>query len=187
MKTHIIAIFLVLIHSMINSAWSADVNEESLKKKEACITQTKQRTAALVAQDWTKLDVLAERYVKTCKNVFDEQDYSTAYEHIAIASANVGNYERALAASNSCTDIYYSNSGCHLQQVVALTQLGRLSEARTSLEKVEKLIIHLAELTKRDLRYADSAIEKELYESRLYKYDAEFSHASAIRNRYFAQ
>jgi len=180
-------IFFFLAHAVISIAWSADATEESLAQKKTCIAQINQRTAALVSQDWSELERLAERYAKTCKNVFDEEDYSSAYEQIAIANVKLSNAKKALAASDSCIGISYSNSGCHLQKIEALIQLKRLADARSSLDKAERLIKHLMELNERDQRDARTALDKELFESRLNNLSAQQSHASAIRNRYFSQ
>ena len=133
------------------------------------------------------MERLAERYAKTCKNVFDEEDYSSAYAEIAIANVNLSNAKKALVASDSCIGISYSNSVCHLQKIEALIQLKRLADARSSLDKAERLIKHLMELNERDQRDARTALDKELFESRLNNLSAQQSRASAIRNRYFSQ
>lgn len=187
MIVHRPLIFFLLAHAMISTAWSADSSEESAAQKKTCIAQINQRTAALVSQDWSELERLAERYAKTCKNVFDQEDYSSAYEQIAIANVKLSNAKKALAASDSCIGISYSNSGCHLQKIEALVQLKRLTDARASLDKAERLIKHLMELNERDLRDARTALDKELFEARLNNLNAQQSHASAIRNRYFSQ
>jgi tetratricopeptide (TPR) repeat protein len=175
---------LPLAHPMISIAWSAD---DSLLRKEMCIAQIKQRTAALVAQDWSALERLAERYAKICKNVFGEEDHSSAYEQMAIANVRLNNAKKALSASDSCINISYSNSGCHLQKIEALIMLKRLPDARATLDKAERLIRHLIDLNERDLRDARTALNKELFESRLNNLGAQQSHASALRNRYFSQ
>lgn len=180
-------LIFIFLCAMISTAWSADADEESLAKKKACIAQINQRTAALVSQDWSELERLAERYAKTCKNIFDEEDYSSAYEQIAIANVWLNNAKKALAASDSCIGISYSNSGCHLQKIEALIQLKRLADARASLDKAEKLIKHLMGLNERDLRDARTELDKELFGSRLNNLIAQQSHALAIRNRYFSQ
>ena len=176
-------------HVLIPLAWSADAEEGSRAKQKACISQINQRTAALVSEDWSELERLAERYVKTCKNAFDDDDYdsSSAYEQIAIANVKLNNIIKALAASESCISTFYSNSGCHLQRIEALIRLKRLTEARASLDKTEKLIKHLIELADRDIRDARSELEKELFLSRLSNLNAQQSDALAIRTRYFSQ
>lgn len=180
-------LFFALAHAMISIAWSADYPEKSLPQEKMCIAQLEQRTAALVAQDWSELERLAERYAKTCKNVFGEEDYSSAYENMAIANVHLNNAKKALSASDSCINISYSNSGCHLLKIEALIRLKRLPDARTTLDKAERLIKHLIDLNERDLRNARTALDKELFEARLSNLSAQQSRASAIRNRYFSQ
>ena len=180
-------IFLLLSQAVMSFAWSAADSKESILLKQRCIEQITQRTAALVAQDWSELERLAERYVKTCKDVFDNQDYSEAYEQIAIANVRMSNAKKALAASDTCINITYSNSGCHLQKVEALLALTRRPEASTTLEGAERLVSHLISLTERDIRDARTPLDKELFESRLNNLNSQKEHAAALRNRHFSR
>ncbi len=88
-----------------------------------CIAQINQRTAASVAQDWSGLERAAERYAKACKNVFNEEDYSSAYEQMALDNGRLNYARKALAASDLCINVSCSTSGCHLWKIDARIML----------------------------------------------------------------
>lgn len=134
--------------------------------KNQCITQFKERTAALVARDWPQLERLAKRYLQDCKGAFGSEDYSIAYEHIAIANMRLNNPTAALAASAECIDTFYGNAGCHVEKVEALIYLERLAEAHTEFKIAERLVTHLIEVNERALREAYEPSEKRLYSSK---------------------
>ncbi len=180
-------VVLALSCAVMSVAWSAAESKDATLQKQRCIEQINQRTAALVAEDWSVLERLAQQYAKTCKSVFDNDDHSKAYEHIAIANVRMNNGKKALAASDRCINIAFSNSGCHLQKVEALIQLKRHSEAKALLERTEKLVQHRISITERDLRDARAPLEKELLEARLKELAAQQEHAVAVKKRYFSQ
>lgn len=187
MRTWKALIFFILVQTLLPIACYAAEPTESISLKRRCIDQINQRSAALVAEDWSALERLAEFYAKSCKDVFDNQDYSTAYEHVAIANVKMNNAKKALAASDMCINITYSNSGCHLQRVEALLKLARRPDAGAALEKAERLISHLISLTERDIKDAPTPLDKEVVESHLNNLNAQKRHAAALRNRYFSQ
>ena len=67
-----------------------------------------QESAALAAKDWGKLEQFAYSRIRTCKHVLSDEDYSSAYESIAIVNYEFGNYEKVLAACNKGINIFYS-------------------------------------------------------------------------------
>jgi hypothetical protein len=179
--------YFVLTNAVISMAWSADASEKSLAQQKRCINQINQRTAALVAQDWSELERLSEHFIKTCENAFDAEVASSAYEQIALSNVTLRNPTKALEASNLCIRLSYSNSGCHLQKTEALIQLGRIADAKSSLDKTERLVQHQLEQSVRDLRDARTALDRELLEARLANLNAQQAHASALRDHLFSR
>lgn len=179
--------YFLLTNAVISMVWSADASEKSLAQQKKCIDQINQRTAALVAQDWSELERLSEHFIKTCENTFDAEVTSSAYEQIALSNVMLRNPKKALAASTSCIRISYSNSGCHLQKTEALIQLRRIADAKSSLDKAERLVKHQLELHVRDLRDARTALDRELLEAKIANLNAQQAHASAIQDHLFSQ
>ena len=168
-------------------ASSADGSKAANTRKDACIAGINERTAALVAQDWQSLERFSEKYIRTCKGVFDAEDFSGAYEGIADANIAMGNPKKAIAAADACIATFYANTGCQVQRAVALIDLKRLPEARSALDRAEKLIAHRTEIVKRELKTAGRGQEKELVEANIYKLEALQSHATALRGKYFPE
>lgn len=177
----IIALGIVLA----GTALAADPAKGAAAREAACIAGINERTAALVAEDWQNLARISDNYLKTCKGVFDAEDFSGAYENMAGANIGLGNPKKALSAADSCIATYYANIGCHVQRAVALIALQRLPDARVALDRSEKLIAHRIEATTRDLRTARHTPEKELLEARLNNFEAQQSHAAALRAQHF--
>lgn len=153
----------------------------SKEKAQHCVTQMNERAAAIAAEDWLQLDRLAKRYLQDCKGVFDSENYSNAYLDIASANIRLNNPEAALAASETCIDIFYANSGCHVRKVQALIKLKRFVEARTEFEIAERLVVYLIERNERDLREASTIGDKELYYSKDNYLKAQKSLLNSIR------
>lgn len=153
-------------------------NEEKARQ---CVTLIKEQTAALVARDWSQLERLAKQYLQDCKEVHDSEAYSGGYEHLAIANMYLGNEVAALAMSEKCINIFYGNSGCHVEKVQALIKLKRISEARDALEIAERLVAHLIDNNERHLHETHHPIYKELYSAKLYQLRAEKSLLEQIR------
>jgi len=172
--------------TLCGQALAADASNTQ-SRQEACIDGMNDRTAALVAQDWQNLERLSESYLKMCKGVFDSENISSTYEHIATANIMLGNPKKSLTASDACIETYYANTGCHLERSVALIRLRRMSEARVELDRVDKLIAHRTEISKRDLVSARTALDKELIESRLNNLEAQQSYSAALREKHFPE
>ena len=168
-------------------ASSADGGKAANPRQDACIAGINERTAALVAQDWQSLERFSEKYVRTCKGVFYAEDFSGAYEGIADANIALGNPKKAIAAADACIATFYANTGCQLQRAVALIELKRLPEARSALDRAEKLIAHRAETARRDLKTVGQGQGKELVEANINKLEAQQSHATALRGKYFPE
>ena len=181
-------IFIALLGLTIHGLASAqDGGNASNSHKDACIAGINERTAALVAEDWQSLERFAEKYIRTCKGMFDAEDFSGAYEAIADANIAIGNPKKAVAAADACIATFYANTGCHVQKSVALLELNRIPEARSALDRAEKLIVHKTETAMRDLRNAGQGQEKELVEANINMLRAQQAHATALRGRYFPE
>jgi hypothetical protein len=152
---------------------------------EQCTTQMNERAAALVAQDWPQLERLAKRYLQDCKGVFDSENYSTAYEEIAMANLQLNNPAATLVASEKCIDIFYANSGCHVNKVQALIKLKRFAEARTEFGIAERLVGYLIESNEKDLHVASHPVYKKLYSSKDRNLRAQKSLLDRIRPHLF--
>jgi tetratricopeptide (TPR) repeat protein len=177
----------LLVSSISGHAWSADGANAANLRKEACIAAINERTAALVARDWQSLERFSENYVRSCKSVFSAEDFSDAYERIADANIAMANPKKALAAAETCIAVFYGKTGCHLNRALALIGLKRRPEARTALDRAERLIAHRAETAKRELRTLGQGQEKELAESQIYMLEAQQSLATSIRGKYFPE
>lgn len=173
--------------SIVSTTSAADPAAVNQKHEDACIAQMKERTATFVAQDWSQLERLAERYLKTCKDIFGAEDSSNAYGEIAMSNIELGNARKALSASDKCISTFYANPRCHLERVQALIKLERLPDAKSALDKADRLIKHATDLGRRDLKSARTALESELAEARLNYFGAQQSEASAMRERYFPE
>lgn len=130
------------------------VPKEVSEKINYCIDSVGDRAAAMVAQDWTSLDRMAEEYTKRCKDFSARKDFSikkglaTAYEQIAIANFNLKKYPRVLKSADECVSVLYTNIGCRVVKVMTLQALKRRAEALAELEKTEKLVAHMIKRNK---------------------------------------
>ena len=155
------------------------------KHKSECLAKLNDRTAALVTQDWIELERMAEQYSRICKGAFSANDDSSAFENIALANFKKGNAKKALSATEFCIKLYFSNSGCHVWRLEAQVALGRIDEARTSYERVERLLTHLIETNDKNLAEATAPQQKELYEAVRANLLAQFNQAISLRNNKF--
>ncbi len=121
------------------------------------------RGEALGERDYPELDRIAKQYLKDCKDVSDSEEYSMAYLDLAIANMALNDSAAALAASQRCIDVFYSNAFCHVYKTWALINLKRSAEARTEFEIAEKLIVSLLEKNEKDLGAATEKHDKEWY------------------------
>ena len=156
----------------------------SERKQADCIAKINDRTAALVAQDWTELERRAEEYSRHCKGAFSADDDSRALENIALANFRQGNWKKAIAAGDACLRLSFSNSGCHIWRIEALFASGKVGDARSSLDRFDRLLAHLIERNDKEVSAARSALDKELYESIRSNYQAQSEQAAALRERY---
>lgn len=173
--------------SISGLASSADGASPANSRKDACIAGINERTAALVGEDWQSLERFSEKYVRTCKGVFDAEDFSSAFEGIAEANIALGNPKKAIAAADACIAAYYANTGCQLQRAVALIELKRMPEARSALGRAEKLIAHRTESAKRELKTLGQGQDKDLVESNIKMLEAQHFHATSLRGNYFPE
>ena len=156
----------------------------SERRQTDCIARINDRTAALVAQDWQELERRAEEYSKQCKGAFSADDDSMALENIALANFKQGKSKKAIVAADACLRLSFSNSGCHIWRIQALFASGNVSDARSSLERFDRLLAHLIERNDKELTAARSALDREFYESIRNKYQAQSEQAAALRERY---
>jgi tetratricopeptide (TPR) repeat protein len=178
-------ISIVFIYCSVSVVVHAQSSVFSEQAKLTCVEQIKERTAALVANDWPQLDRLAKHYVQSCRGAFDAADLSNAFEDIATANFEMLRFLDALEAANSCIKTYYANPGCHLQKVKTLIALDRLVEARGSFRIAERLIKHSLSQNESDLHTARNSVERELYLARKKKYEALLESVELLRTRYF--
>jgi hypothetical protein len=69
--------------------------------------------------------------------------------------------QEALDAAISCIDFsYIHSSGCHIEKAVALMALGRLAEARATIEIGERLLKQNLSQNESDIREARSCVER---------------------------
>ena len=183
MHHHHIFPFVAIVLGVFGSP--AYSQEPLSKHKTECLTKINERTAALVAQDWIELERMAEQYSRICKGAFSASDDSSAFENIALANFRKGKAKIALSAAESCIRLSFSNSGCHVWRLEALVALGRIDEARTSFERVERLLTHLMENNDKNLAEATALQQKELFEAIRANLLAQFNQAISLRNGRF--
>ena len=148
-----------------------------------CIDQIGERTAALSARDWLQLERLAVRDANQCKGSLSLENYSRTHEQRALANNRLGFAKKAAFIAETCISLYYTNSGCHLQRAIALLDLGRVAEAKTSLDRTARLIQHLIDVAGENLKTATEPGAKEYLAARLEELEAQADNVSAIRER----
>lgn len=176
-----VTLFSLLLVFMVSGAVDALAQTTSEQKSQECISLIKERTAALVANDWQQLERLAKRYLQTCRGVHDSESLANAQEDLANAYFELGNRTAALSATEACIDLFYASPGCHVRRAVLLLKLGRLRDARAALAIAEKLVGHLITTTERDLQRAAHPLERELNAAKLEKLRALESRIEALR------
>lgn len=168
-------------------AFSAGGGKAAEDRGYACIARINEMTAAYVAHDWQNLERFSEKYIRTCKGVFDAEHFSNAYEGIADANIALGNPKKAIAAADACIAVFYTNTGCQIKRAAALIELKRIPEARSALDRAEKLIEHRAEIAKRELKTVGQGLKRELVESEINKLEAQQFYATDLRGKYFSE
>jgi hypothetical protein len=166
-------------------ARAADKSRVELTR--GCTSQLTERIGALVARDWNRVDRLARQYLATCKAAVDNEGYSAAFVHVAMANLELGNIPAALSASESCIVTYYPNSECHISKLEALIAAGQLTEAKSTFSIAERLVERSLESTQHSLRDAKDASERGRQTSRLQNLNSQKRYLDALRRRYFSQ
>jgi hypothetical protein len=175
----------VLNLQMLN-AWSAGPSEVLASSAPMCISLVSHRTAAMQANDWSQVERLAEESIRTCTNFMDTEALAGSYESVSTASFEQNNFKKALSTSEICISIYYALPECHLRKVQVLIALRRFPEAKATLDKVDRLIAHVASTKKAEMITARTAGDRKLVASKLEFLDAQKSLASALRTEYFS-
>lgn len=135
----------------------------SLQEKRECIEQMKERTAALVAEDWSQLDTIARRFIRSCSDVLDWRYIADAYGAVASANNEMGHFEEALIQANAGTAEHYFGTSSHIEKLKALFALNRVEEAKKSFRVAERLIHSVIEQNDTDLQKAQTESDRELY------------------------
>jgi tetratricopeptide (TPR) repeat protein len=142
--------------------------------EKSCFAWVRERGAAHATKDYSRLERLANQFIRDCKWTLDpkfgpgsNEMYSDAYQDLAIIYSERGDFVAALEASEKGIDIFYENYGCHLQKVIALTFLGRKPQARTACDIAVRLLAYLIEGNERNLERASQPKDKERYSNKL--------------------
>lgn len=153
--------------------------------RQACTNRIEQRTGALIARDWDRLESESRAYVRDCAKVFGAEDLAQAYENMSIAQFEAGKVQAVLLTVDRCLSAYYATPGCHLHRVKALLALRRSTEAKESLERAERLVESGIQRLEREMVTLRGS-EKELADAQLDDLRAKKSLAEAIRETHFA-
>ena len=100
---------------------------------------------------------------------------------MTLAYLKIGNAKKSVSVGETCIKFFYTNTGCHIWKVEGLIALKRMDEARTSLDKAEKLIRHLIQTQRREISHARSNGDIELINAKLEELNAQKEQAEAIR------
>ena len=186
-QLRIIVYALFTAATMFNCCTSvaASTHEVSERTKLACVSQMDERTAALTARDWPQLERLAKRYIQSCRDAFDASNVSDAYEDIADAMLGMHHSKEALSAADACISNYYANPSCHVDKVLALLALKRLSAANDAFIIADRLSSHALAQNESDLANATSSSEKASFTARKHKYESQRELLDALRDKYF--
>lgn len=176
--------FIYCTLSLVVYAQSPVVSEQAIL---ACAEKTRERTAALVAEDWPQLERLGKIYVQSCRNVVNADFLSSGFEHIAFANLKMLRFIDALDAANSCIETYYPNPGCHILKVRALIELDRIIEARVAFRIAERLVKHSLSVNERELLTARTPAERELYLAKKHHFEALLKWVEVLRKGYFIE
>jgi hypothetical protein len=136
-----IALLLLLLSTAFAQSRLTD-KADAAKQQAACNEEFNLLAAAIAVGDWKQLDRLGERYNVKCIGVFGIAENATGHEQIASANVELGNFRKALTASERCVATYYATTGCHLSKARALIGLKRMTDAKASLALADKLIEH---------------------------------------------
>ena len=165
-------IALVIIPAIIGaSACASFITKEQERRCYAWVTE---RAAARAAQDWPRLERLANQFIRDGKWLLDPalgpesyEMYSEAYEDLIDVYFMRDDFMAVLEASEKCINVFYANPRCHQFKVVALAILGRKAEARAACDIAERLVAYLIRVNERNLRQASQPVDKEKYSAKL--------------------
>lgn len=150
----------------LSSSQSAQAFERSAELKKYCIENIKQRTAALVAEDWNRLIAEANNYIRRCEKAFSSEDFANAYEQRAIGFNRLGQPNQSLQAVEFCLNIDYANTGCHINQAEALQLQGKFQDSLKSLDRADRLLTFSLQRLEREIQRPQDSQSKELAQSR---------------------
>jgi len=141
-------------------------------RRERCIDLIDNGTAAIVAEDWPKLEELSNQLVAECRSLLDAESISVLFEFEAKAGNQMMKFDRALEASEACIKTYYANPGCHCEEARALMGLERPSEALAAINRARKIAVQGIEDESREIKQAIYDSERAQHRSRKAKYEA---------------
>ncbi|MEK7346697.1 MAG: hypothetical protein AAB176_13520 [Pseudomonadota bacterium] len=130
-----------------------------------CIEQFNRGTQVLVARDWKQLVVDADRYIKICGSVWGDEWLSIAHERKATAYLWEDDLKRVIEATDACLSVHYGNTGCHLYRGQALIALARYQEAKTAVDRADRLIRSKIENVDREMQRHQTSLEREASQS----------------------
>lgn len=107
----------------------------------ACLEQSDNVTATLVARDWHSLLATSQTFLKDCKGKLrDSKMYYKNMSLKAVALRELGRPSEALAVTDACIKESYRTVDCHVERYAALKAVPRLEEAAAERERTLKLI-----------------------------------------------
>jgi len=164
--------YIALVIALAIMGVSACASFVTKEQERWCYAWVTERAAARAAQDYPRLERLANQFIRDGKWLLDlgpenYEMYSEAYEDLIDVYFSRDDFMAALEASEKCIDVFYPNPSCHQSKVMALAALGRKPEARTACDIAERLVAHLIRVNERNLRQASQPIDKERYSNKL--------------------
>jgi hypothetical protein len=158
------------------------MSDDSLVKKQSvCTSLTNQCSAALSVQDWDNLERISYRYISACEDIATDENISNAYESIAIALCEKGQYNDCLKAADSGLNIKYDEPGLHFMKARAFMMLKKYPESRDSLNKAEKIAQRRIESTRYELSLNPDGVNSFVLKSRLGKYESLLRAVNAMK------
>jgi hypothetical protein len=172
---------VLLMTSCATPPLATDQRPSYVQRYQECTSLIKQRTAALVANDWPQLERLAKLYLQECTGVHPSESLANAQEDLAVAYDRLDNQMAVLAATERCIEIFYATPRCHVQRAWALVKLGRQQDARAAFAIADKVVSHAITTTETDLQRAGDPSRRELDAANLQKYRALAAQVDVIR------
>jgi tetratricopeptide (TPR) repeat protein len=100
-----------------------------------CAELRNQITAALNQRANKQLIELARKSLTYCLDTTGTEDFSDALRSLAIGLSGDGQYAEAIGIANRCLQVNSSDLGCAFEKGWALFQLGRVREAKATLDR----------------------------------------------------